>query len=248
MQLRKPVYHSRFGVSKAARRPAYFSIGAVILILFLLGYVFFHKRPLASPVTTQTSSTPAISLAGAFTYLKTVPTSTALNTNFLTQVNICLIPAAGAYGYNLYIAAGLRTSTDQNILYAQGRTVNGHIVTNAMGGQSMHNFGYAVDLADHANGENINYGELGNIAAWCGLEHGDRGYTDLPHFEYRGGLSIEEFQAGMRPVPLTIPCKLLTTRAANNQSVTKADLTSCGAPNFAVEAQQPTFPANSSQD
>ena len=45
------------------------------------------------------------------------------------------------------IVQGLRTITEQNELYAQGRTKPGDIVTNAKGGSSYHNYGLAIDFA-----------------------------------------------------------------------------------------------------
>ncbi len=44
-----------------------------------------------------------------------------------------------------YVYEGLRSRERQNELYAQGRTAPGKIVTNAQGGQSFHNYGYALD-------------------------------------------------------------------------------------------------------
>ncbi|MFP3637325.1 M15 family metallopeptidase, partial [Bacillus sp. SIMBA_033] len=44
------------------------------------------------------------------------------------------------------IAQGLRTIEEQNNLYAIGRTKPGRKVTNAKGGQSIHNHGLAVDI------------------------------------------------------------------------------------------------------
>ena len=45
------------------------------------------------------------------------------------------------------ISQGLRTFAEQDALYAQGRTdKKGPIVTNAKGGQSIHNYGLAVDF------------------------------------------------------------------------------------------------------
>lgn len=49
-------------------------------------------------------------------------------------------------GIYVCVAQGFRSITEQNTLYAQGRTTNGSIVTNTKGGQSNHNFGVAVDL------------------------------------------------------------------------------------------------------
>jgi peptidoglycan L-alanyl-D-glutamate endopeptidase CwlK len=47
------------------------------------------------------------------------------------------------------VYSGLRTFKEQNELYAQGRTKGtmGVVITKAKGGQSMHNYGLAVDLA-----------------------------------------------------------------------------------------------------
>jgi peptidoglycan L-alanyl-D-glutamate endopeptidase CwlK len=45
------------------------------------------------------------------------------------------------------IVQGLRTIEEQNVLYAQGRTKPGNIVTNAKSGSSYHNYGLAIDFA-----------------------------------------------------------------------------------------------------
>lgn len=49
-------------------------------------------------------------------------------------------------GLDVQIACGTRSAAQQDELYAQGRTRPGSIVTNAKGGQSLHNIGLAVDL------------------------------------------------------------------------------------------------------
>lgn len=49
-------------------------------------------------------------------------------------------------GINIRITQGLRTIEEQNNLYAQGRTKPGNIVTKAKGGDSMHNYGLAIDF------------------------------------------------------------------------------------------------------
>lgn len=102
-------------------------------------------------------------------------------------------------GFNLRITHGYRSIEEQNALYAQGRTKPGAIVTNARGGQSFHNFGMAFDVVDTKAGYNINWDKLGEIGRSVGLEHGDRGYVDKPHFQYREGLSLEQVQKGARP-------------------------------------------------
>jgi len=44
------------------------------------------------------------------------------------------------------ITQGLRTFSEQQVLYNQGRTTPGKKVTNAKAGQSVHNYGAAVDI------------------------------------------------------------------------------------------------------
>ena len=64
-----------------------------------------------------------------------------------------------AQGTYLLVVSGLRTAAEQNALYAQGRTVPGHIVTNARAGLSMHNYGLAVDVVPYLSGDggNLNW-------------------------------------------------------------------------------------------
>jgi len=47
---------------------------------------------------------------------------------------------------------GFRTAARQNELHAQGRSRPGHIVTNATAGQSMHNYGLAIDAVPYLSG------------------------------------------------------------------------------------------------
>lgn len=54
--------------------------------------------------------------------------------------------ALAPQGIIIRVTQGLRTVAQQDALYAQGRSLPGKIVTNAKGGYSAHNFGYAVDL------------------------------------------------------------------------------------------------------
>jgi peptidoglycan L-alanyl-D-glutamate endopeptidase CwlK len=67
------------------------------------------------------------------------------------KVNLAanLLASQGTY---FRVAQGLRTFDEQDALYAQGRTLPGHIVTNAMGGYSNHNFGCAVDCYPFLSG------------------------------------------------------------------------------------------------
>lgn len=51
-----------------------------------------------------------------------------------------------ANGIILRVTQGLRTWDQQDLLYAQGRTTEGKIVTNAPGGYSMHQYALSVDV------------------------------------------------------------------------------------------------------
>jgi hypothetical protein len=54
--------------------------------------------------------------------------------------------ALTARGMDALITDAFRTFKEQDILFAQGRTTKGNIVTNAKGGESNHNYGMAVDM------------------------------------------------------------------------------------------------------
>ncbi|MDE2312355.1 MAG: M15 family metallopeptidase [Patescibacteria group bacterium] len=162
--------------------------------------------------------------------LQPAPMPTAIDPSFMTQVNECFIPAAAVYGYDLRITSGFRSLSEQTQLYEQGRTVDGHIITEAPAGKSIHNYGFAVDVADRENGYNIDWVKLGKIGAYCGLEQGPDG--DYPHFEHRAGLTTTDFAAGKRPQPLTLPCSTMDQKYQAGQTLALKDLQGCGAPKF----------------
>ncbi|AWM13604.1 M15 family metallopeptidase [Flavobacterium sp. NRK F10] len=100
------------------------------------------------------------------------------------------------------ITQGLRSVEEQNKLYAQGRTKAGKKVTHAKGGQSIHNYGFAVDICLIINGKTASWDtakdwdndqvsdwyECVKIFAKYGWEWGGnwKNFKDLPHFEKRG--------------------------------------------------------------
>lgn len=116
-----------------------------------------------------------------------------------------LIHAAAGQGMTVKAISGNRTYEQQNVLYAQGRTAPGGIVTNARGGQSNHNFGVACDFGifvdsvyideavDHHSfsGATMDkmYSALGAIGIGLGLSWGGSwsSIKDMPHFELRPG-------------------------------------------------------------
>lgn len=103
------------------------------------------------------------------------------------------------HGVDLLITSGFRSFAEQDALYAQGRTTPGQVVTQAKGGQSFHNYGVAFDCVPLIGGKpnwDSPYTVTALEASTIGLEHGDRGYIDLPHFQCRLGYSLEDFQDG----------------------------------------------------
>lgn len=102
------------------------------------------------------------------------------------------IAFAAQRGVRLVPVQGHRTEDEQAALYAQGRTAPGSIVTNAGPGQSLHNYGVAVDLvpADLINTPNWSpesplWNVVGEAATAAGLEWGGNwnGFVDRPHVQ-----------------------------------------------------------------
>ena len=96
-------------------------------------------------------------------------------------------------GINAKIIDGSRTFKEQDALFAIGRTKPGHIVTNAKGGFSNHNFGVAWDIGIFDGTkfvtESSRYDKAGKIGKTLGLEWGGdfNSITDKPHFQCKTG-------------------------------------------------------------
>ncbi|WP_076447580.1 M15 family metallopeptidase [Chryseobacterium sp. RU37D] len=100
------------------------------------------------------------------------------------------------------ITQGMRTFQEQDQLYAIGRTKPGKKVTNAKAGQSIHNYGLAVDICliidgkiaswdtakDWDNDQVADWYECVKIFAKYGWDWGGnwKTFKDLPHFEKKG--------------------------------------------------------------
>jgi hypothetical protein len=227
----------RFSGPKFIKKLRKFLLIVVALVLCLDGYLFLRYKILSlsesgsylgNIILTLNHGDYGQALADVFIY--PVPLPTAMDDNFMTQVTHCFLPVAAVYGYDLRITTGFRSIADQTEMYDQGRTINGHIVSEAPPGHSLHNYGYAVDVVDKYNGYNINWTQLVNIGAYCSLESG--GVGDLPHFEERGGLSTYQFAAGIRPRQLTLPCPIMEKTVSSSTPLTLGDLEACGVPTF----------------
>jgi hypothetical protein len=117
-------------------------------------------------------------------------------TGFINEVDAKL-------GIKLRVSQALRTSSVQDDLYAQGRTTDGSIVTNAKGGESYHNYGLAIDVVEISGGQavwNTNWSAIAEIGMSHGFSWGGNWSTpDNPHFQMNFGLSIQQLQQGQRP-------------------------------------------------
>lgn len=119
-----------------------------------------------------------------------------------------MIDTCKAEGIDLLITSTYRDNASQEALYAQGRTAPGRVVTNARAGQSFHNYRCAVDVVPIRNGKAIwdakdpVWQRIGAIGKAAGLEWaGDwKRFKEFPHFQYTGGLTLAQLQAGSKIV------------------------------------------------
>lgn len=125
-----------------------------------------------------------------------------------------LIKRAYHEGINVQITSGLRTYTEQDRLYAQGRTRPGNIVTNAKAGQSIHNFGLAIDyvLVNEDGSKAIwsvtsEWRRVAAIGKQLGFQWGGdwSSFRDYPHLDMQRGLSLAQLRAGKRPSIPSVP-------------------------------------------
>lgn len=111
------------------------------------------------------------------------------------------------------IISGTRRYEEQNRLFRRGRYGNaGPVVTNARGGQSLHNFGLAWDIGVFGtDGSYLTVPEPYERAAEAGLVEGlewgghNPRFVDRPHFHLETGLGVAElrarFEAGVAYAP-----------------------------------------------
>lgn len=126
-----------------------------------------------------------------------------------------LIESAREKGIEVVITDDFRSFQEQDALYAKGRTKEGNIVTHAKAGESMHNFGLAVDFAlktpdgqviwdldyDGNRNNRSDWLEVVEIAKDLGFEWGGdwKRFKDYPHLQMNFGLSLRDLQNGKRP-------------------------------------------------
>lgn len=96
-------------------------------------------------------------------------------------------------GLKIKITDTLRTGSEQNALYAKGRTKPGSKVTNARYPQSNHNWGIAFDFCRNDGAGAFNesgnfFHKVGQVGKSIGLSWGGdwTSFKDKPHFEFTG--------------------------------------------------------------
>lgn len=96
-------------------------------------------------------------------------------------------------GKDVRVVQALRTFAEQDMLFQQGRSRKGPIVTNARAGQSNHNYGLAVDLCPFVDGQPTwndtkGFKAIGAAAKAQGLEWGGDWVRmrDMPHVQLNG--------------------------------------------------------------
>jgi len=117
--------------------------------------------------------------------------------------------------------SGFRTFEQQDAAYAKGRTKPGNIVTDAVGGQSYHNYGLGFDIAGlKPNGKDITYElpypKIGQIARNHGFEWGGNwSKPDRPHFQRTYGYTTGQLRGMVgtdSPYPAIPDARLKGTR------------------------------------
>lgn len=120
---------------------------------------------------------------------------------------LALIEACKTVGIDLLITSTYRDLEAQSALYSQGRTAPGKVVTNARAGQSFHNYRVAFDVVPLRDGKPV-WGAsgadgdlwvaIGKLGEAQGMDWAGRWthFRELPHFQFTGGLTLDDFRAG----------------------------------------------------
>lgn len=112
-----------------------------------------------------------------------------------------LIRQAKEVGVEILITCTWRSFSEQQALYAQGRTISGPIITYAQAGESWHNYGLALDFVPLKDGK-ADWNDLGKfktvgeLGEDLGLKWGGRFKKpiDRPHFEMTFGFPLGEIK------------------------------------------------------
>ncbi|MBO2944030.1 M15 family metallopeptidase [Paenibacillus sp. F411] len=183
-------------VKPKRKSPTRWIIAAILLVII---YIQVQDQPFH--LLPEENTTPAAPI-------------TELHPVVLAQKNR-LVAKTRELGIKIIVTDGYRSHEEQDRLYEQGRSAPGDIVTQARGGQSMHNYGLAIDFAlwnnegqviwdleydGNRNGKS-DWMEVVAIAKDLGFQWGGdwASFPDYPHLQMDFGLSLRELQRGKRP-------------------------------------------------
>ena len=102
-----------------------------------------------------------------------------------------IIKEANSKGIDLRVIEGYRSLEKQKYYFSKGRIIDGNIVTNALPGLSLHNYGWAVDVCPYKNGKpywkSSRWKEIGAMAKKQGLIWGGdwKRLKDVPHLQLK---------------------------------------------------------------
>lgn len=114
------------------------------------------------------------------------------------------IDECAAAGMKILVSCTYRSGSEQNALFAQGRTKPGRKVTNARAGQSFHQYRLALDLYPLIHGKpdfsgtHPNWQRIAAIFKKLGFEWaGDwKRFREFPHFQMTFGHPLAYYQKG----------------------------------------------------
>jgi peptidoglycan LD-endopeptidase CwlK len=126
-----------------------------------------------------------------------------------------LVQQAAEKGIVVVITDGFRSAEEQDRLFEKGRSTEGNIVTYARGGESLHNYGLAIDFALRTATQEVIWdmqydGNQNGVADWdevveltkvLGFDWGGdwARFKDYPHLQMDFGLTLADLQNGKRP-------------------------------------------------
>lgn len=153
---------------------------AAIVILFVvvswlfrkqLQYFWYYTKAFLTPQTWDPGTDAEIAFLHPFIRSKVV--------RFINQVEKQL-------GIQLRIIDGFRSFLEQQNLYDKGRLTNNDIVTNALPGESYHNYGLAFDVESQQSIFDKQWKQIAALAEQFGFRWGGNfnSIADKPHFEY----------------------------------------------------------------
>ncbi|MFC4811652.1 M15 family metallopeptidase [Paenibacillus sp. GCM10023250] len=203
MSIRMPGWNVPVPARPGLRREKKRSWLLPLMLVSLAGLIVLNS-PLKDRLLPRTDAVPG----------EPLPPVTSLHPVVAAKM-MDLIKRTSEAGIVIMITDGFRSKLEQDVLYEQGRSAKGRIVTNAKGGTSYHNYGLAIDFAlrtpqgdviwdmkydGNKNGK-ADWQEVAAAAKSLGFAWGGdwKSFKDYPHLQMDFGYSIDELKRGKYP-------------------------------------------------